>query len=514
MTGSDSFPLRLASPEVFAQARQGLHAAGFDEGTLCRVLNIASLAELASIRRAEVDFSKTPPALVIAIKLFLFGEAITREEFEGGWVVSGRDALAKLDLVRTDPCVAQCSPAPLHCSSPVFLYPVDDFLIASDRQSHPDGSPFVAPPDMVFAAIFPGTRRFLRGIPSRAAVDALDLCSGTGIGALKSSRHARHVIAADITERSAHFTRFNAALNGCANVTASTGDLYGAVAGRRFDCIIAHPPYVPSLGDKMIFRDGGETGETILRRIVEGLPEHLRPGGTFYAMGVGLDTRESSFEARVRGWLGDAHREFDVVFAAGDEKSPEKAVQDIVARGKHIASLDPRQLLRVFENLATLRLVYGALVIRRRGTEVCEPLTARPRLSVETTGDDMEWWLDWRSRRTRPGHVESLQDTRPALSPHLQVKVTHIVANGVLTPAEFFLESSRPFATVTRVDPWVTPLLARFDGQRTAREVHALAHAAEEIPASFGLGDFAKLLALLIERGCLVLDTPVADSAC
>jgi hypothetical protein len=83
-----------------------------------------------------------------------------------------------------------------------------------------------------------------------------------------------------------------------------------------------------------------------------------------------------------------------------------------------------------------------------------------------------------------------------------------------LTPAEFFLEASRPFATVTRVDPWVTPLLARFDGRRTAREVHAFAHAAEEIPASFGLGDFAKLLALLIERGCLVLDTPVADSAC
>ena len=79
----------------------------------------------------------------------------------------------------------------------------------------------------------------------------------------------------------------------------------------------------------------------------------------------------------------------------------------------------------------------------------------------------------------------------------------------MLVPSEFFLEASRPFAIVTRFDPWVVPLIARFDGERTVQQLHESARAAEEIPGSFGLGDFAKLVALLIERGYLALDAGI-----
>jgi hypothetical protein len=382
---------------------------------------------------------------------------------------------------------------------------VEEFLVASDRQSHADGSPFTAPTDMVFAAIFPGTRRFLHGVSPFAAEDALDLCSGTGLGALKLSRHSRRVVAADITERSAHFMRFNAALNGCASVGAAVGDLYGAVEGRMFDHITAHPPYVPSLGDNMIFRDGGEVGETILRRIVEGLPLFLKPGGKFYAMGVGLDTKEAEFGQRVRRWLGDAEGEFDVLFAAGDEKSPDKAVEDIVARARGIKSLDAGQLARAFQDCGVMRLIYGALIIRRHQAGTTAAWTARPQLSAATTGEDMDRWCDWRSSCARPGFVESLASARPELSPHLQVKVTHVVEEGTLVPSEFVLESSRPFAATTRVDAWVVPLIARFDGRQTAQETLEAAQVAGAVPPSFKTGDFLKLVALLVERGCLVL---------
>lgn len=496
-SSTSDLPLRIGDANQFVLVRSALLAAGFDEGTLSRALKIRGLAELGTLKRENIDLASLAPLLAAFIKLFLLGETAPGPEFERQVSPSVLEALLALDLVRTGGFAGY--------DTPVFLYPVEEFLIVSDRQSHPDGSPYVAPADMVFAAIFPGTRRFLRGVTARPGEEGLDLCSGTGVGALKLSRHTRRVVASDITERSAHFMRFNAALNGCANVEAAVGDLYKAVGRRTFDRIIAHPPYVPSLGDNMIFRDGGEAGETILRRMVEGLPDFLRPGGTFYSMGVGLDTKEGRFETRVRQWLGAAHEQFDVIFAAGDEKSPAQAVRDIVERGRNIKSLDPERLAGAFHNLGTERLVHGALLIHRRHDKGAAPWTARPRLSVETAGEDFDRFLDWHLACARPGFAESLAQAKPVLSPHLQVKVTHEVRERALTPADFMLESSRPFATVTRVDPWIVPLIARFDGHQTTQEVHTTASATGEIPPSFGVADFAKLVALLVERGCLMV---------
>jgi len=39
---------------------------------------------------------------------------------------------------------------------------------------------------------------------------------------------------------------------------------------------------LPSLSIETIWRDGGMTGELIVKRIIEGLPHHLREGGTLF----------------------------------------------------------------------------------------------------------------------------------------------------------------------------------------------------------------------------------------
>ena len=149
-------------------------------------------------------------------------------------------------------------------------------------------APFVPPADVVFPAIFRGTLRFLRVISKSPGEEALDLCSGTGIGSLVLSRHVRRVVASDLTARATHFARFNRLLNGCENVEVVQGDLYEPVEERTFDRIVAHPPYVPALSETHVFRDAGETGESVLERIVAGLPRHLRLGGTFYGLSAGL----------------------------------------------------------------------------------------------------------------------------------------------------------------------------------------------------------------------------------
>src|SRR3989442_12985938 len=89
---------------------------------------------------------------------------------------------------------------------------------------------------------------------------------------------------------------------------------------------------MPSLSSRMTFRDGGETGETIIQRIVESLPRYLEPGGMFCSVTAGADLIAAPFEKRVREWLGELHPEFDILFAQSSELSPERLTTQLVNR--------------------------------------------------------------------------------------------------------------------------------------------------------------------------------------
>ena len=48
-------------------------------------------------------------------------------------------------------------------------------------------------------------------------------------------------------------------------MTVVEGDMYAPVEGLTFDRIVTHPPYIPAKQTGLIFRDGGEDGEQIIR---------------------------------------------------------------------------------------------------------------------------------------------------------------------------------------------------------------------------------------------------------
>jgi release factor glutamine methyltransferase len=113
---------------------------------------------------------------------------------------------------------------------------------------------------------------------------ALDLCSGSGAVAVAAAmRGVRSVTAVDVDRRSAWTARLNARLNGV-RVRGLHGDLYEPVAGQRFDLITANPPYVPAPPDITPQRgdqawNAGGDGRAVIDRLIDGLPEHLAPGG-------------------------------------------------------------------------------------------------------------------------------------------------------------------------------------------------------------------------------------------
>jgi release factor glutamine methyltransferase len=121
---------------------------------------------------------------------------------------------------------------------------------------------------------------------------ALDLCTGSGCVAVSlalAEKEAR-VVATDVSEDALALARENAAALG-AVVEFATGDLWSAVHGaRRFHVIASNPPYIPTKElpglsrevrrEPCIALDGGDDGLALLRRIVEGAPSRLEPGGT------------------------------------------------------------------------------------------------------------------------------------------------------------------------------------------------------------------------------------------
>lgn len=115
---------------------------------------------------------------------------------------------------------------------------------------------------------------------------ALDLCTGSGVLALALARlGAQDVTAVDLGRRAVLSTRLNARRHRV-RVRALRGDLFGPVAGRRFDLITCNPPYVPAptaaLPRHRAARawDAGLDGRALLDRICAQAARHLAPGGS------------------------------------------------------------------------------------------------------------------------------------------------------------------------------------------------------------------------------------------
>jgi release factor glutamine methyltransferase len=108
----------------------------------------------------------------------------------------------------------------------------------------------------------------LRDLTLTARARVLDLCSGSGVLAIGAARRHCDVTAVDRSRRAVWSTRVNARRNGV-RVRARRSDLFERLDGRRFDVIVANPPYVAA--------PGGE--RALLDRVCAQAADHLRPGG-------------------------------------------------------------------------------------------------------------------------------------------------------------------------------------------------------------------------------------------
>lgn len=130
----------------------------------------------------------------------------------------------------------------------------------------------------------------------------LDVGTGSGALALAAARSgAASVTAVDLSLRSVLATRVNCALRG-ARVTVRRGDLFAPVAGRRFDLIVANPPYVPAETDELPRHrsarcwDGGVDGRAVVDRICAAAADHLARDGVLLMVHSAVSGADATIE--------------------------------------------------------------------------------------------------------------------------------------------------------------------------------------------------------------------------
>jgi hypothetical protein len=147
------------------------------------------------------------------------------------------------------------------------------------------------------------TRMLAALAPGRPGATALDLCTGAGWGAIRLADSGCKVTATDINSRALGFARLNARLAGCAPVEFLGGDLFAPVAGRRFDVIIANPPFVISPETTFTFRDSGLSGDSFCEHLARAMPGFLNPDGIGLMLLNWYDDGNEKSSTRPLDWL-------------------------------------------------------------------------------------------------------------------------------------------------------------------------------------------------------------------
>jgi methylase of polypeptide subunit release factors len=497
--------LQVHDPEQLGELRTLLTKAEFTVSAVCRRVGIESIYDFRSIREGRTTGLDLTDGLDLLIRLFMDVELVERSVAEELLSAKGMQILEDLGLLQVYPGDARL------CHAAVLLYPTESIWIVSDLNVSPVG-PAEAPlsEDAVYPAITKNTRHFLSSIPSTPCDRFLELCAGTGIAALIASRYSRQTWALDITERATRFASFNAALNGIANCTAIQGDLYEPLAGQFFDRIVAHPPYMPSLEQKHIFRDGGEDGEQITRRVIAGLPQHLSPGGRFYCTCMLTDRKDARAEDRIRAMLGEGHEDFDIALVALQTYQPTQYYLRLALEGR--ATLEEvAQRHEIFQRLEVEHLVYCSLVIQRR-SEMRSVFTVRRQVGTGMGLPELEWLLRWEAAAAQPLTVQSLIEVRPMASSSTRLRLTHRMQGRDWVADECMLAAAAPFAVEAKCPVWTATLVSHCDGDRSTRELLRLLKESGAVPPEAPESEFVKLVRALVSGGFLQIpDFPLPD---
>lgn len=325
----------------------------------------------------------------------------------------------------------------------------------------------------------------------RPVASALDVGTGCGVQALHLSRHASSVTATDRNPRALWLARATAILNDLSWELVE-GDLLEPLGRRRFDLVVANPPFVVGPArDEYAYRDSGLAGDDVSARLVSGLRDVLTDGGVGQVLANWVHVRGHDWRDRVASWLSGV----DALVVQREVQDPAEYVATWQRDAGDTSRARAEAWLRWFAENDVEGVGFGIVTVRRTdGTPTVAIEDARQPV-VPPLGPAFAAWLDaveWlRSADLREARLRVRGDVTLEQAAAATGEGWDVVTQAV--------QQHTGLRWRTEVDPIGVALLAACDGSRPLGEVLAV------LAAAYGT-DFDALPAVRywVERGFLI----------
>jgi hypothetical protein len=151
----------------------------------------------------------------------------------------------------------------------------------------------------------------LSGLTIRSTAETgIDVGTGCGAMAIILSGYCRRVFALDLNPRAIEMAKFNSVFNGIKNITTINSNLFEKIPGTKGDRIVFNSPTNTEKNDYVNLL---RCGEGILEKFFKKLPFFLSANG-FAQLNLAMnDYPGSSFNSRLKSWLGDSASKTDVL---------------------------------------------------------------------------------------------------------------------------------------------------------------------------------------------------------
>ena len=440
-----------------------------------------------------MDCTAEMTPLDVLIRLFFLNTGVKTEE---GARVLGSDVVsASVDagLFKEDRGEISC---------PVFVTPIYGLFLVCDR---PDQTRV----DQVMT-VGTSTKSLASLTVRRHSKLSLDLGCGGGILTFLAARHSDHVIGLDVNARAIAMAQFAAQLNGLRNVEFAVGDWFEPVKDRRFDLIMANPPYVISPQNTFQYRDSGCAGDDLCRRLAGTVPEILAEDG-FYHMNVNwLVVRGQEWQDRLAGWVRGTG--CDTWVLKQELMAPTRYAGAWVGDQADVADRYT-QWTEYYKSLGATAIGDGLITMRKRSTgENWFRVDDIPKGDRIAAGDAVRMGFLLRD------YLESAKDDPSLLSARLRVNVdarVHQVyahAGRQLSPVSAEIALARGLPYRAGADPLVIGLLARCDGSATVSQLLAQLADATGAKLEAITPSCLRMLRSLIEHGFLLPESVAQPS--
>lgn len=361
----------MLTDATIAELREDLRNGGYGLADLTQRLGEAAVAGLArnSALPARRALSAQLDPQADLIRLWLLADAVPLER--------ARRALRSIDELLAAGLLVRSGD---QIRAAVELKPYGDDELSAWICSDPtplDGPTIQPRHDFVLGASSASTT-LAQLIPRDRVESVLDLGTGCGIQALHLTSHADRIVGTDLNPRALQLATVTL---GLAQIDAELrlGSLYEPVAGERFDLIVSNPPYVisPPSRSELVYREGNQVGDDLMRTVVSQAVDHLNPDGTLIVLGNWAAT-DQPWEERVNEWI--APTGCDALVLQREVLDPYEYVELWLADAGLNSSPDYAQRysewLDYFDDCGIQSIGMGWLALRASGRE-------RPELRIE-----------------------------------------------------------------------------------------------------------------------------------